>query len=86
VASNKIKCLEPFPHSLKSAFFPRQQRCLAQEHIEELRKARTLNARRNCAKIPAGPYQRGTSDHAIKDISDVLCAIDLMARSVMKAT
>jgi hypothetical protein len=68
-----LRAIPSFP---QVSFFPRQQRCLAQEHIEELRKARTLNAPRNCAKIPAGPYQRGKSDHAIKDISDVLCAID----------
>jgi hypothetical protein len=46
---------------------------MAQEHIEELRKARTalVNARRNWAKVLAGPYQRQKSDQAIKDISDV---------------
>ena len=58
---------------------------MAQEHIEDLRKARTalVNVRRNWAKVLAGPYQRGKSDQAIKDIVDVQRAIDVVDQAII---
>ena len=58
---------------------------MAQEHIEELRKARTglVNARRSWAKVLAGPYERGKSHEAIKDIVDVQRAIDVIDQAIL---
>jgi hypothetical protein len=41
-----------------------------------------VNARRNWAKILAGPYQRGKSDRVIKDIADVQHAIEAIDRAI----
>jgi hypothetical protein len=58
---------------------------MAQEHIEDLRKARTalVNVRRNWAKVLAGTYERGKSDQAIKDIVDVQRAIDVVDQAII---
>jgi len=58
---------------------------VAQEHIEELRKARSalVNARRNWAKVLAGSYQRGKSDQAITEIANVQHAIDAIDRAII---
>jgi hypothetical protein len=58
---------------------------MAQEHIEDLRKARTalVNVRRNWAKELAGPYHRGKSEQAIKHIVDVQRAIDVIDQAIL---
>ena len=58
---------------------------MAQEHIEELRKARTalVNARRNWAKLLAGPYQPGKSEQTIKEIVEVQRAIDVIDQAIL---